>query len=426
MTMPKLFILGLLYINIGRPQDVLTFLKPLSLGYIFGGLTLAYLLLKKKELDQGLEVQAEENKAIFRVLLWVLITAPFSMHLGHTVGTMTVILKNLVLYGGLYYCFKTEEDFELVSRTVLFSILTLSLGGLFIGESSERSSVGTFYDPNDLALVLTSCIPFIMYHLRDRNFMLKIIALITALATLMQIVLTQSRMGFLLLVLASLLTILQNRSSLLGLLKGVFITGVFAVFFMGMVTPAYLERIQTIFMKGSTGSGRTYIWKRAVEMANANPVFGVGFGAFPSAYGRLLADGRFSKVDDHKYNVAWKVSHNSYLKVLAETGYMGLFLYLLLLKKVVMNMRSVKAWFREQGDSNAIQKVNAVEGALYLLLVGSFFLDQEFNSFFFTLVSLGILFQRVRAVSPATTQAPAVEKTMLQPGALFNEPVKST
>ncbi len=371
-----------------------------------------YLLLRKKEPAQGVEPGTTENKAIVLVLLWILIAAPFSMHLGHTASAMIVILKNLVLYGGLYYYFKTEKDFELVSRTLLFSILTLSLGGLFQGdEETTRSSVGTFYDPNDLALVLTSCIPFIMYHLRDRNMMLKIFAFLTALTTIIQIISTQSRMGFLLLVLASLLTILQNKSSVLGILKGVFITGVFAVFFMSVVTPAYLQRIESIFSEGSTGSGRTYIWKRAVQMANDNPVFGVGFGSFRSAYGRLLADGRFSKVEDHKYNVAWKVAHNSYLKVLAETGYVGLLLYLLLLKRVVMNMRSVKAWFKEKGDLPALLKVNAVEGSLYLLLVGSFFLDQELNSFFFTLLALGILFQRVRAAAPATAPVPVAEPT---------------
>jgi O-antigen ligase len=382
-----------MYINIGRPQDVLQFLKPLSLGYIFGGLTLLFLLSVRDRGEEEIQPQPG-NRLILYILLWMLITAPFSDHLGHTARTMLELLKTMVLYLGLLRFFRSKEDFGMVGRTLLFSVLTLSITGIFTGITEKRSSIGTFYDPNDLALVLISCIPFVTYHLKGQGGGIKIVAALSGVATIIQVVSTQSRMGFILLVLAAFMYAFRERTSLITLLKRAVVVGIFGIVFLKVVTPDYMLRIQTIFDANSTGSGRTYIWKRALQMANANPLTGVGLGAFTSAYGQRLSQGNFEKVEDNKYNVAWKASHNTYLKILVELGYPGLLLYLLLVRQVLRNIKDAKARCSLTSDWDSYTKVNAVEGSLYLYLVGSFFLDQDFSSLFFILTFLGILFVR--------------------------------
>ncbi len=62
-------------------------------------------------------------------------------------------------------------------------------------------------------------------------------------------------------------------------------------------------------------------WQAAVNMANANPIFGVGFGNYEAAYAeyRLV-----------KWQYALGHAHMIYLNVLAETGAAGLAAYLVL------------------------------------------------------------------------------------------------
>ncbi len=68
-------------------------------------------------------------------------------------------------------------------------------------------------------------------------------------------------------------------------------------------------------------------WQAAVNMANANPVFGVGFGNYEAAY------------DDYrliKWQYALGHAHMIYLNVLAETGALGLAAYLILWGAIVL------------------------------------------------------------------------------------------
>nr|WP_279342522.1 O-antigen ligase family protein [Geotalea sp. SG265] len=392
--MQKLVILCFMYINIGRPQDVLEFLKPLSLGWVFGGMTMLFILLASDRGGEEKPPSRPENRLILYILLWMVVTAPFSSHLGHTGRSILELLKTIVLYLGLLLFFRSKEDFRMVGRTLLFSVLTLSISGVFTGITEKRSSVGTFYDPNDLALILIACIPFVTLHMKGQGLSIKIIALLAGVATIIQVVSTQSRMGFLLLILAAFMYAFRERASLITTAKRAVIVGIFGILFLKVVTPEYMLRIQTIFDANSTGSGRTYIWKRAVKMANSRPLTGVGFGAFNSAYGQRLSRGDFEQVEDNKYNVAWKASHNTYLKILVEMGYPALLLYLLLVWRIMKNLKNVKSRFNDAFDMETCNKVNAVEGSLYLYLVGSFFLDQDFSSLFFVLTFLSIFFVR--------------------------------
>ena len=69
----------------------------------------------------------------------------------------------------------------------------------------------------------------------------------------------------------------------------------------------------------SSAQYRIEIWERSVEIAEKNPVLGVGFNTFPYL-GFSLAD-----------------THNIYIKVLAEQGVIGLLLILLILFLAIQN-----------------------------------------------------------------------------------------
>jgi O-antigen ligase len=67
-------------------------------------------------------------------------------------------------------------------------------------------------------------------------------------------------------------------------------------------------------------TGRMLIWKGALAMIEANPFFGVGLGAFQTAY-PVYKQGDILNSDDSLFIVAQ--AHNDYLQVMADCGIAG-------------------------------------------------------------------------------------------------------
>jgi O-antigen ligase len=77
-------------------------------------------------------------------------------------------------------------------------------------------------------------------------------------------------------------------------------------------------------------TGRTGIWKDTLSMIEANPLFGVGLGAYETAYPRY-------STQTHSLIVAQ--SHNDYLQILADCGIVGGLIALWFLAVLFQTMR---------------------------------------------------------------------------------------
>ncbi|MFM8325259.1 MAG: O-antigen ligase family protein, partial [Pirellulaceae bacterium] len=77
------------------------------------------------------------------------------------------------------------------------------------------------------------------------------------------------------------------------------------------------DRFKEIFTKdGDNGRQRIEIWQATLQMTKDNPWFGIGPGNFQNV------------IETYDKKLARMFSHNSFLNVLAETGGIGLLLYL--------------------------------------------------------------------------------------------------
>lgn len=396
MLFAKFSALALLYINIGRPQDVLPILKSFYPGILFGFLCIVSVVFVKIEKVKHKE-KYFENSLVLVIFIWMVISSMFSIHMGKSLDAIISLAKTLTLYVCLFKFFKTEKDFDLIASIFLLCNLTLVFNSLTSGATSYRSSVGTNYDPNDLSLVIACCLPFVFYVFeRNKNLLIKAVAGITIFGSIVQLISTQSRMGFLLVVLFVIVYLIRQAPSFRGLVLRLLFMCILIPVFFTMMTPEYRERVNTLLSDDNTGSGRTYIWKRAIVMVNKYPVFGVGVGAFTSAYGRMLSEGVFEDVDDRKFNVAWKTAHNSYLKIMVETGYPGIFLYLLLTFKSLRRMNSVRKFFKENSLYSLYRKECFTETSMIIFLFGTIFINQEFSPIYLTLVLMAVLLERIK------------------------------
>ena len=137
----------------------------------------------------------------------------------------------------------------------------------------------------------------------------------------------------------------SHRHLVAALLVGVLL-GSGALAWAGSAADSRLRSPATA-LRGSAveeiGSGRLVLWGHAARMSARNPVLGVGAGAFPAAMEEVRAAYQHAGGEHSKPR---RRSHSVYLDLLAETGPLGLLLFLIPLgwaARVAIRERAVAA-----------------------------------------------------------------------------------
>jgi probable O-glycosylation ligase (exosortase A-associated) len=121
-------------------------------------------------------------------------------------------------------------------------------------------------------------------------------------------------------------------------------------------------------------------WEAAYHIALDYPVFGVGVRNSPLISAEYGAD------------MQGRVIHSQLLQLLADNGFPGLFLYLLVVVSVFVSLRRVRRWARPRGDPDAViayAVACGVEGSIAVFFVGSLFLSLEVFELPYVMLLLG-------------------------------------
>lgn len=398
--------LTLLYISLGRPQDVVLVLKSMYPGVLFGCLTLLAVFVGPRD-EERQRVNVQEHLWITCLVVLMAINTLFSNFPGNGVEVLNEFFKQLVLYAGLTRFLRTRDDFDAMACVMLLVCVTLAmpitLGGILPG---VRMSVGSFYDPNDLAMILTVCLPFALYLFHLGSVRTKVIAAAAVAVVIPAIIATQSRMGFLALIILGLLYVARGVSRKVGFSTRALVGALSVILVVGIASAQYWERINTLLDEDNTGAGRTVVWKRGLQIALENPLLGVGPGAFPSVYGRMLRAGEFELVGDSHVDHGWKSAHNSYLLVLVELGFPGLFVFLgLCISSMARLVRIGIAYKKDSVHAYVFEIARVVEIALSIFLFCAFFLSLSWSPVLLSLLAAGIL---IRKIAHAEAEVPAL------------------
>lgn len=224
---------------------------------------------------------------------------------------------------------------------------------------------GVFNDPNDLGLGLVIVVPFLLSMMEARRFL---IPLLTLPIITLAIYYTNSR-GAVLAVLVSVTTyfVIRYRSvkgSLFGVVLGLLLF---------LVGPS---RMASVSAGEESAHGRIEAWYEAYQMFKSYPLFGVGQGCFT----------------DYHYLTA----HNSFVQVMAELGFVGLYFFLGLyyfsynwLWQNVMKNQS------RHFSLEAIRLISASYASLTGLLVAMFFLSRSYVLLPFMLIAFVMAVTRI-------------------------------
>ena len=247
---------------------------------------------------------------------------------------------------------------------------------------------GTIGDPNELATLMAAGIGISTALILDstRSMLVRGLSTAAALILFVAILITVSRGGMLALAAVMVAAVIfstgRRRALALGLV--VIVAALGAFFFSSVASDGAWKRV----IENDGGSGRTDIWAVGWRMVEDEPVLGVGGGNFQVAsIHYLLAPGAI-RFDEYVVDQP-AVAHNAYLQVLAETGVVGLSLFLLATVGAVACAARAQRMFRQAGnDQGALLAAGVLLGTL-ALLAGYFFLSEEHSKHLWLLLALG-------------------------------------
>ena len=127
-------------------------------------------------------------------------------------------------------------------------------------------------------------------------------------------------------------------------------------------------------------------WEAAYQIALDYPLFGVGVRNSPEISAQYGTD------------MEGRVIHSQLLQILADTGFPGLIIYLVLLTLTMRSLRRVRHWARPRDDADARMAYAVacgVEGSIAVFVIGSLFLSVEVFELPYVLLLLGAQLERV-------------------------------
>jgi probable O-glycosylation ligase (exosortase A-associated) len=273
-------------------------------------------------------------------------------------------------------------------RTLLL-VLTFSLGllgtkfglfGLVRGGANIHQGPGGFMqDNNALALAFAMTLPLLAgLAAGDKARWVRTTAGIMIPFTVLAIVFTFSRGGFLTLGVVGILIVLRTGRPLLAIGLALVSAAGFFAFTREGFQESIRARAQTIseYEEDPSATGRLSAWRTAWKMSQDYPVFGVGPENFMEVYSQYGEPGE--KV---------KVTHNSYLQFLSESGWPAVILYAALFLIPMLNLERM----RHQRDPPWLAGyASGIQISMVGYGVGSLFLDMAYFDLFYHLVAISV------------------------------------
>lgn len=212
--------------------------------------------------------------------------------------------------------------------------------GVPLSEGGRIQYVGIFNDPNDLGLLFAATLPMAVFLGRRGAGAMRPVWLVAVLLLLYGTYLTNSR--------GAMLAVLVIIGCYIWYRKGIVLAGILGI--IGLTTMKLLSsRMEQLDAGEESAAGRVDAWYAGLEMFRDNPAFGVGAGNF-TEYNELTA-------------------HNSFVLVLAETGFVGFVLWLAFVGYGFWMMLTIIRHQRPAGGDAAIEADWVMERQLALTLL---------------------------------------------------------
>jgi O-antigen ligase len=359
------------------------------------GIGVVILIARWKQLPKIAPPARPIVRAGLALTLLAVVTAPFSIWLGQSAAFLfqqLPVLAATVVVGSKL----SSNWWELrrVAQAIILSAVALAVTAV-AGFHGGRASSGMTYDTNDLAYLLVSVLPLTLaFLLNSKTLARRLLNAGVLGVVVIALLLTSSRGGFLGFVAVLLALILmqispprprpdgtKSRHRILPTLIGVLAVSALVWPYLPEATRSRLETIVELGndynMDTENEHSRSSIWERNFSAALQRPI-GYGVGSFPMVDIRM--GGRFM------------APHNSYLQVLVELGFVGLFFFLRLYVLCWRALKSTRTALLSLPVSDERDQIIVLARMLQISLIGNavagFFLSMAYSTVLWILVAI--------------------------------------
>jgi hypothetical protein len=338
---------------------------------------------------------AHRNPIVYcwAVFLFLMILGIFgSFDRGRTLDLIELNFKYFLIFMVMIKVIDTPERFQKVLFTFTLCGVGMAMSTTYnyvfnIGGSADLTGgyraialeSGVFADPNDLAVLLNSILPFAAYFLLVKEK--KLFPLMGVLIIATGIILTHSRAGFLGLCVTGLTFMFlfgKNQKKYIFLFLGL------TILLWSVAPDSYKERISTITEwevdeeTGKTGT-RMDAWKIGMIEGLKRPILGVGAGSGVYVMGKSAAD--------------WHDIHNAFVQVFVDIGVPGFIAYLLLFMIPHKKFKEYRIFIKNIKDDpikfDILHKIVMI--SLRAFAVTAFFTPQAYSPLLSTLTGITVI-----------------------------------
>lgn len=301
-------------------------------------ISIAYYVLR-----MNLEKSDKENlvKILISVLVFQSILGLTQFILGSNIGTSIENANELYPYG-----LTTVEDENLFRIT------------------------GSYGHANLLAVCLVTLLPFLFYFKRKTNFLLGL--------AVSAVILTLSRVAWFTVILMFLyifLYLLNKENDRFRIYRNFGITVFIVLILFSQIILSRLNTLPDSFSEGSSWDTRQKIWQEAWNLLEQYPISGTGQNRFIQLAFENQTD-NFYPLNDRAFS--YKI-HNLFLEIAAETGIIGLYIFILFL--VLQYYYLLKIKNRQQSNFYRILLLS-LSVLLFISMFNPLFLTSLFRIYF--------------------------------------------
>lgn len=370
-----------------RPGDIIPGVGVLHLARVTAVFAVVALLMGANKIRP--KRLPAEIKIIFLMFGWMVLAIPFAYWRGGSFQQVFFEFSRvLIVTLTLIVTVTREVELRRLMRMQALGVALMTIAAVIVNNRMQGRLAGVgdalLSNPNDLAMNVALNWPLcLLFLITVRGMAAKLFWAISMLVMIYAMIQTYSRAGFLALMVAIVLCLWEFGIRR----KKLYILGLAFICLMGAVVVApgnYLARLETLlgrFQQGDLDRGsaeaRYGLLLKSLKVTATHPLFGVGPGNFPS-YTRL-----------------WRVTHNTYTQFSSECGIPVLMLFLLLLRRVFLNLRYLRKVPRSPDTEQMHLYASALMASFGAYLFGAFFSSSAYELFPYYLVIYTTLLYRL-------------------------------
>jgi len=377
----------------------LAYFRPESWAWsgVFASLNLSYIagvFLVGRTLVSGVRMRVTWRSGLLLAFLMLSLLSTFAgLYVEHSFEAWQAFAKTIIVSYLLTVIIRTESDL----RFILF-VIALSLGfeaakqgwaQLVLNPGGRNDNPIPFLgDNNVVAVGMAMLVPLLSALAATSSGLQKRGLQFVNIGIVYRGLSTYSRGGFLSMGAIAGLSFLRSERKLRALVAGAIV----ALLVLPALPTEFWDRMSTISApadeRDDSSTGRLHFWQVAVVMANDHPFLGVVHSAYQPSYDQYDWTGG-------RYRTGRSV-HSVWFGVLAESGYTGFALYMLIVLSSLWGCHRVRRMAKHGKVPESLGRyATAIESALIAFMVGGSFVPYQYGEMVWHLFALSIVVEQL-------------------------------